>query len=99
MHVFHKINSAAKYRLSPEPVNLTVHLGSANVTVTLELTPVECVTYSVSVVPSTDVLFAQNSLWNLTLSYNTSHSVNIHTTSYYGYYNSATTLTLKYGKL
>ena len=97
--MFHKINTAADYRLSTEQVNLADHLGIDYVTVTLEWTPVENMTYSVSISPPADVLFARNTSWNLTLSYNTSYSVNIHAT-YCGYSNNIiTTQMLKYGEL
>ena len=91
-----QILAANHYHLLPNQVNKKDHFGTANVTVTLEWTPVDNVAYSVSVVPPTDILCIMNTLWNLTLSYNTSYSVIINFT-YCGYSN-ITTLMLKHGE-
>ena len=79
--------------------NVMTHFEITSVTVSLEWTPAEDVVYnSVTVDPRPlDMMsITINTLWNLTLSYNTSYTVKIIAT--YCGRNITTNLTLEYGE-
>lgn len=75
------------------------HFGTDSVVVTLEWVPAENVAYNVSIVPQEELPLALNTIssqWQLTVYYNVSYAVSIH--SEFCGYSSTTTLMLKYGE-
>ena len=92
------ITANYRYYLPPEQVNASKHFGTDSVAVTLEWVPAEKVTYNVSIVPQEELPLELNtsSRWQLTVNYNVSYTVSIHS-EFCGYSNT-TTLMLKYGE-